>query len=81
METIFDYNPTDTELKRAGLDRKSPNFDFWVERIKQLFAESNDDRLYRLGMLFAGRGDMEKANAYWSQIEHKRMLDTLIEDF
>jgi hypothetical protein len=81
METIFDYNPTDVELKRAGMIREDSDFDFWVEFNKQNFAESNDDRLYCLGMLFAGRGDMKKANAYWSQIEYKRMLDTLIEDF
>jgi hypothetical protein len=88
METIFDYNPTPAELKRAGIQEygeddgeDAPTIEEQIAFKKQLFEESPDDANYRLGMLFAGRGDMKKANEYWAKIKNKRILDTLIEDF
>lgn len=77
METIFDHNPTDLELKRFG-GRES--FEFFQEHGIDPFA-CEDDNLYQLGLLFAMRGDMEKANEYWSKIKYKAMLDTLVQDF
>ena len=75
METILDYNPTDKELKRFG-GRKTVEL-----TIDKGLYEIADNRLYDLGLLFAGRGNKKKADEYFSQIEHKEMLATLVEDF
>lgn len=77
-ETIFDYNPTDAELGRWG---GRGSFDFSIEhRVYVIFTE-RDNRLYMLGLLFSMRGDYEKGNEYFSQIEDRDMLHTLVEDF
>lgn len=77
METIFDYNPTDLELKRFG---GKESFEFLKENgLQRIITE--DDNLYQLGILFAMRGEIKKANEYWSKIKNKDMLDTLIQDF
>ena len=75
METILDYNPTDKELKRFG-GRKAVEL-----AIDKGLYEIADNRLYDLGLLFAGRGNKKKADEYFSQIEYKEMLATLVEDF
>ena len=74
METIFDYNPTERELKR---------FNFTNPEIIKFAKESkcSDSHLYQLGMLFSMRGDSKRADEYWSKIEDHRLLSTLIEDF
>lgn len=75
METIFDHNPTDQELKRFGGRERYE----WIA--SQGLHYSQDDNYYQIGMLYAGRGDKKKANEYWSKIKNKEMLTTLIEDF
>ena len=77
IETIFDHNPTDRELKRWG-GREA--FEKAVEYGVDLFARP-DNNWYMIGMLYAGRGDYEKANEYWSRMEDKSALVTLVQDF
>ena len=77
METIFDYNITDEELKRFG-GRKQ--FEWEAAHGIDSF-EFDDDNNYMLGILFSMRGDKEKANEYWAKIKDRSMLGTLVEDF
>lgn len=77
METIFDYNPTDEELKRFG-GRKQ--FE-WYKKLGFEPYSHPDDANYALGLLFSMRGDKKKANEYWAKIKHKEILSTLVEDF
>lgn len=77
METIFDHNVTDEELKRFG---GRAAYDYFASKGIDLFADS-DTNFYQIGILYAGRGDMKKANEYWSRIKDKSMLSTLVQDF
>lgn len=81
METIFDYNPTELEMKRFGIQARFGDIDNQINLMKEMNAKSPDDNNYQLGLLFAMRGDMEKSDKYFSQIEDKTMLRTLVEDF
>ena len=77
METIFDYNPTDEELKRFG-GRKN------LEYLKQHGIDpfdNADDANFSLGLLFSMRGEKKRANEYWAKIVDRTLLATLIEDF
>lgn len=75
VETIFDYNPTETELKRFNGIK---TLLFGIER----GAYNNpDNRNYDLGLLFSGRGDLDRGAKYFNKIENKAMLSTLMEDF
>jgi len=75
MKTYFDFNPTNAELGRFSIKREN------IDIEKEILKNSPDDNLYMTGMLFAGRGNMKKANKYWSKIKNKSMLSTLVEDF
>lgn len=77
METIFDHNVTDKELKRFG-GREA------FEKAKRYGVDllgDKDTNFYQIGILYASRGDRKKANKYWSKIKDKRMLTTLVQDF
>ena len=77
METIFDHNPSDLELKRWG-GRES--FEYFANRGVDQFSCA-DSNYYMIGMLYAGRGDKETANKYFDKIKDRSMLITLMEDF
>ena len=77
METIFDHNVTDNELKRFG-GREA--YDYFASKGIDLCADS-DTNYYQIGILYAGRGDMNKAHEYWTKIIDKGMLSTLVLDF
>jgi hypothetical protein len=81
METIFDYNPTDMEIQRWVYAEDPIEKERQRRNFKKELEESPDDSYFRLGMLFAGRGNMKKANEYWAKVKNKRMLDILIQDF
>lgn len=81
METVFDHNPTEQELSRFGIKKEFGNIDKQIEFMRELNKKSNDDNLYQLGLLFSIRGNIERANQYFSKIKNKKMLDTLIQDF
>lgn len=74
METIFDHNPTEEEMKRfQGL--KDP-------RIRAIWFNGHTDNHYcGLGILFSMREDKERADECRGKIERKSMLDTLIRVF
>ena len=55
METIFDHNVTDEELKRFG----GREYLEWVKAIQGDYFNSDDDANYFLGILFSIRGDKE----------------------
>lgn len=77
METVFDHNVTEDELKRFG-GREA------FEKAKRYGVDLLSDRdtnFYQIGILYAGRGDEEKANEYWSKIKDKKLLSTLVQDF
>lgn len=76
-ETIFDHNPTERELKRWG-GREA--FEYFESHGIDPHSDQ-DTNLYRIGMLYAGRGDYEKANEYWAKMEDKSLLCTLVQDF
>ena len=73
--TIFDFSPTEKELHRFGGEEALR----WA--IDNGIYDTDDNRLYHLFLLFAGRGDVENANKYSAQIQNKSMLDTLMQDF
>lgn len=77
METIFDHNPTERELNRFG-GRESLEWG-----IARGMYKHDCNRLYHLGLLFAGRGDWEKANEYFNMIDERdsKILVTLMQDF
>ena len=74
-ESIFDYNPTEDEIKRFG------GLDCLLWAINKGIYKNADNRNYDLGILFSSRGDKEKAIRYFDKIEHKDMLQTLMQDF
>jgi hypothetical protein len=89
METIFDYNPTPAELKRHGIIEHSDSeikqgawtLSEQIDFMKKCFEKSPDDTNWRLGLLFAGRGERKRANSYYAKVKDKRILATLVEDF
>ena len=76
IETILDYNPTEQEWKRFGFEGES---DF--KKYSHIFINSHDSINYQLGLLYAMRGEKDKANKYWQKVENDEMLKTLWEDF
>ena len=76
IETILDYNPTEQEWKRFGFKGESHFMKYYHDYIK-----SNDSINYQLGLLFAMRGEKDKANKYWQKVDNDEMLKTLWEDF
>ena len=79
METVFDHNPTDVEYKRLAPFGGKKALEWAVS--KGLY-KHDSNRLYHLGLLFAGRGEKEKANEYFSQIDKgSDILSTLMHDF
>lgn len=77
METIFDYNPTDEELKRFG---GREQFE-WYRKLRFDPFSNEDNANYALGLLFSMRGNKKRANEYWAKINDKTILSTLVEDF
>jgi len=76
METIFDYELSEGELRRFGLFEVPPEI---LKTAKE--SKCEDSNLYQLGLLFSMRGDDKKAKTYWGKIKDKRILSTLIQDF
>ena len=79
METVFDYNPTEAEFNRLAPFGGKKALELAVS--KGLY-KHEPNRLYHLGLLFAGRGDKEKANEYFNMIKKEsNILSTLMQDF
>jgi hypothetical protein len=82
IETIFDYNPTEQELKRFGFDRND-GYGHYEERLanlKKWHSEGERPDYYCLGLLFSMRGDKKRATEYFSKA-HPWQRDLLIKDF
>lgn len=77
METIFDHNPTDRELKRWG-GRES--FEYFEKRGINQFADS-DTNNYMIAILYAGRGDYETSKKYKAKIKDPSMVQAFTPDF
>ena len=77
IETIFDHNPTDEELKRFG---GKENFEWAKQEGIEVYSDP-DDANYALGILFSIRNDKKRANEYWAKIQDRTILGTLVQDF
>lgn len=64
METIYDHNPTQSELKELGLDFRSKE-----EYLKIL---DQDSMWFKLALLFRLRKDKQNENRAWSHIPDQR---------
>ena len=80
METIFDHNPTETELRRFGIKAENGDIDKQIEWMKKINKNSKHDNLYQLYILFSIRGDKKRADEIYPQLweGHKNIL---IQDF
>ena len=80
FDNLFKHDIKQNELGRfGGLDSnwaifKATGFAPWCN------PNSKDNLNYALGLLFAGRGDKEKANEYWKKVKDESMLKTLWSD-
>ena len=70
METIFDHNVTDEELKRFG-GRECME---WIRSLQGDYYLNSDDANYHLGLLFSMRGDKAKAEYYFRKMKNKSRL-------
>lgn len=74
METIFDHNPTQSELNALRFDALSFTLKFGIELNEELTTDSYKNHItkefafYDLACLFEERGDMDKAEQYWQQL-------------
>jgi hypothetical protein len=80
METIFDYNLTERELRRFGISKEWGNVEEQIEKQKNMFAKSKQPEYYWLGILFFSRGDKKRADEYFAKAEQWQR-DLLIQDF
>ena len=74
METIFDHNPTQSELNTLRFDALSFTLKFGIELNEELTPDSykkhitKDFSFYDLACLFEARGDIDKAQQYWKHL-------------
>jgi hypothetical protein len=80
METIFDYNPTDTELKRWVNAKDPAEREKQRQFLKEILESADAPDYYYLGLLFASRGDKKRANEYFAKAKPWQR-DLLIQDF
>lgn len=64
METIYDHNPTQEELKELGADFRSPEW---------FIANMGEETMwFKLALLFRLRKDRENERRAWSHIPYRR---------
>lgn len=74
METIFDHNPTPSELNDIRFDSLSLCQKFGIETSEKLTPElykklvSQENAYYDIALLFEFRDDAESANTYWKKL-------------
>ena len=77
METIFDFNPTVSELEAIGIDsismtlRHGINLSDTVSKDSYLNAVSQDDTYFDLALLFEFRNHQKQADEYWAKINER----------
>jgi hypothetical protein len=67
VETVFDYNPTEDELKRFGLSPRLPDYEQRFAGKQQLMAGADASDYFIIGQLFYYRGDHERARKYFEK--------------
>jgi tetratricopeptide (TPR) repeat protein len=79
VESIFDYNPTERELVRFGVEHDGDgHYEERLAFLKELLSKKTD--YYYLGLLFSMRGDKKRAEEYFAKATYgQRQL--LIQDF
>jgi tetratricopeptide (TPR) repeat protein len=85
VESIFDYDPTEQELRRFGLDRKTQgeHYDEGLALLKKVLSEVDEDdepEYYYLGLLFSMRGDTKRAEEYFAKAPYNQQR-LLVQDF
>lgn len=76
METIFNHNPTEQELRAIRFVLISMCLKFGIEIDKELtpgiYKElaSQQNAYYDLACLFEFRNDLEMANLFWEKLPH-----------
>lgn len=76
-DSIYNHNITEQEMRRFGgwaayEAIKKAGYDVYKEP---------DNLYYTLGIIYSIRGKKKEANKYFSKIEDKSMLQTLVQDF
>jgi hypothetical protein len=84
VESIFDYNPTEQELKRFGISREKEKkhgrkYEDQIEDMKKVIAEVGLPEYFRIGILFSMRGDKKRAAEYFAKAPRWQQ-DLLIQD-
>lgn len=83
LETIFDYNPTESELINIRFDSLSLCLKFGIDIIEPLTPKlykklvTQKNAYYDLACLFEYRNEPEKANEYWGKLPTKQKIDGL----
>jgi hypothetical protein len=80
METIFDYNPTELELRRFGIKREDGDYEKQLKWMKEMLAGFQSPEYYYLGLLFSMRGDDKRAAEYFAKATPGQRA-ILIQDF
>jgi len=70
VETIFDYNPTEQELRRFRVKREDECYEESLALLKESMTSAKTPEYYCIGLLFAMRGETEKANDYFAKIPY-----------
>lgn len=83
IETIFDFEPTESELIAIRFDSLSLCLKFGIEINEKLTPElykkivTQKNAYYDLACLFEYRNDLIKAEHYWSKLPKKQKTDGL----
>jgi hypothetical protein len=80
VETIFDHNPTERELRRFGIQREYGDLDKQIERDKAFYEKLEAPQYYYLGLLFSMRGDKKRAEEYFAKATYGQQR-LLVQDF
>lgn len=74
MKTLFDYNPTDSELKELfGFDKESNSMAYGfsimnLPIVDYLKNTSGEERILDVALLLEHRGDIDSASKLWAKI-------------
>jgi hypothetical protein len=80
VESIFDYNPTERELRRFGIKREDGSYEEQIALSKEMISVAEKPDYYCLYILFKSRGDEKRAADHWAKMEQWQR-DIFIQDF
>jgi hypothetical protein len=81
VENIFDYNPTERELRRFGVKVEYGHYEEQLAIFKGAYINAKKPDYYLLGILFSMRGEKDRANEYFAKAYPDSRLQLLINDF